>query len=944
MYAPGLFGNIVSRPPGDGQPQSPEPPMTDYFVQAALDIPPSFASGHNMYGDKASAVPTLEERIEADFKARLQQLDERHSIYKSRLQDRVSNARAMKSRFDEAMQSRIARLNLAHLMYERKCRLQRTVACRRLQELLFECLGEIEKACRRSRLLAESLCTTVTSQKSRATRSTMWKEFLLRAEEDVLRRISLVNLTRRSGYKDIYDKCAAECEDALVSSQYVPEDSAVIVRRLVVVKPGATLPQMRRRNRESRRRVSRLHQSKEEMSSLIAALNHEYAGMPSTLKSKSQTEEAESITDDGTKAKRNASGPRGMSLKLRHAVVPNTKPNVEKRPPLYPAVVQLSMSAVRWLLPPQGCNVNTVVYYCLEERAMLMSKASSGSRGILSPGVVNKEGNRSLAAYARVQCSMLMYEEKVMLQQFLAAFPDVVRLTSGNETDKIVLHFAPASVLHILETSAFASILASDELSSADRQSFLEAYPNKTVLRGAGLQLYHLNKRSESLFVQCHKKPQSAPLEGAGVGLLPEPAVRELCSLYAGAWMRKQGDTTPTPLSNLLPLPNSISIFEKEMQNVDEMAGGSTGDVKQSPLHYFVLHNPTTKSVGKFLSKWNEGRRKSKLSGKKDCYGGLVEKERVAAVEYGGEDAYVGEPSNLNKNKNSSKSEISVEFLRITATSALLQELLGGKLAATIRAFCRRAAADARAQAPKNAKLKDSRADAQKLDALANARAVKENQKQCNELNRDVALSQQVFRTESEVAEELRRLCALGVFPQAELQSIRETYNELDRERVRLLSLKSKGERSALGVGAEEAEQSSAEKAKHGIKAARSQVVTRSEGDLELEFCKRKLAILRARRQELEMSLTKGAAKALEAHRNGQKNTTAPKEIPGESSGISKHNLAVREAADREVEKAAAHVAIASGSDQHSIARARLQDAQAFSRHHYSDHADGLST
>jgi hypothetical protein len=289
--------------------------------------------------------------------------------------------------------------------------------------------------------------------------------------------------------------------------------------------------------------------------------------------------------------------------------------------------------------------------------------------------------------------------------------------------------------------------------------------------------------------------------------------------------------------------------------------------------------------------------------------------------------------SSQNKTKNSSNSDISIEFLRITATSALLQELLGGKLAATIRAFCRRAAADAKAQGSNNAKKKTIGPDAAKLDALANARAVKENKKQCDELSRDVTLSQHVYRTESEVAEELRRLCALGVFPQAELQSIRETYNELDRERVRLLSLKRSNDRNVPGVGAEESELSSAELANKGTLAP-SQI--RSEGELELEFCKRKLAILRTRRQDLEMSLTKSASKALEGatvKANGPKQPDIASEV---TESLTPHERAVQEAADREVEKAAADMAGGSSLEQQSLARARLQDARAFSQHHYS--------
>ena len=51
-----------------------------------------------------------------------------------------------------------------------------------------------------------------------------------------------------------------------------------------------------------------------------------------------------------------------------------------------------------------------------------------------------------------------------------------------------------------------------------------------------------------------------------------------------------------------------------------------------------------------------------------------------------------------------------------------------------------------------------------------NEQAMKENDKQRKDLDKDVSLSQQVYATESDVAEELRKLCSLGVFPKAELQ------------------------------------------------------------------------------------------------------------------------------------------------------------------------------
>ena len=68
-------------------------------------------------------------------------------------------------------------------------------------------------------------------------------------------------------------------------------------------------------------------------------------------------------------------------------------------------------------------------------------------------------------------------------------------------------------------------------------------------------------------------------------------------------------------------------------------------------------------------------------------------------------------------------------------------------------------------------------------------------------------------------------------FPSKELQSIRKAYDELDKERSRLLLKQDNS--------------SSAEKRRNDR--------TRTEGELELEFCIRKLEILRMRRRQLEL-------------------------------------------------------------------------------------------
>ena len=68
-------------------------------------------------------------------------------------------------------------------------------------------------------------------------------------------------------------------------------------------------------------------------------------------------------------------------------------------------------------------------------------------------------------------------------------------------------------------------------------------------------------------------------------------------------------------------------------------------------------------------------------------------------------------------------------------------------------------------------------------------------------LLKDVSMSQKVYSSEKNVAEELRKICALGVFPAEELTAIRDEYNILNRERVALQqrkALRKKGRQRGL--------------------------------------------------------------------------------------------------------------------------------------------------
>ena len=1163
-YAPGVFNNVVSRSLASNEKRPPVPPATDYLYQAAVDLP-------------QQGGPSLESTIEKDFQRRMKQLEQRHLVYTSRLSDRMTNLKSIGSNFDESTDSCISRSTLSHLLYERKCRVQSSVANRRLQELLFECLGEIEKACKRSTLLAETLCENVVVQKNQVANSTLWKEFLMRAEEDAQQQLNLASMDQKH-YSDTFDRCADECKEALTSSKYVPEEAIINVKRIVCVRPGHMLPQSRRRSRDTRRRVSRLHHNNSEVAILLAALNKEYARLDGTGgKSVSITKKISKVRssskdskDSKTNNNEEEESSSNEAKEMHHTTTSSSKDltllrhgGQGGRVPLFPAVVQLSTSVIKWLLPATGCSINSIVYFCLEERAGRWKSHSGSNKGSsLSQSTKSKDGTLSGATYSRVQHAMcnvlfdiyegrgtsergmadngsngrstnmqvletcadhrdnpvskvldassLLFDEKLLVQQFLGSYPDVICARVGSE----ILHFASASVLQIFETS-----MCRDICNTLDRDatSKIQAtYPENAAMRNADLKLYHLDGEKQTFF---HK---SSPLIGSKMLRLDTVAMRELCAMYGvsgqvgagkASSVYSNSNSSNTSSSGLDPLPDSMSIFTSDRKESTQNTQNSTTTTNDndSELSYFVLHNPTTRAVQTFLDKLKVRSKAERLARKKDCYGGLVEKERVAAVEWsrnkpipgqnrrnskkdkeedeatgstvpciallvgvelphrhrtkstrektrtdvdekktnpngdvatgaaaGGATGATGAtaatnvikkrrsssgsgdsiisglavgsfcrwrgclckgtkipvlssgkqskhalcglhsilrsflegcgakeelarhlPSNKNMKavlaKNKTTTEIAVEFLRITATSALLQELLGGKLAATIRAFCRRAAADAKAQpsTKRNSPNRDKSSNNTTTNA-ENEQAMKENDKQRKDLDKDVSLSQQVYATESDVAEELRKLCSLGVFPKAELQTIRETYNELDRERIRLLATKNdrdRKDRNTTGEG-EEYEPSSRD-------AAAATQNIRTEGELELEFCKRKLAILRGRRQELELNLSKGidimnnnkintnasndSGSSLELlSRQQQKQSQQQSQPMTSTPSSSTSNLVAHEhmspteraivnAAAREVEK----VASEHEAQQKSLARARLSDARKFSEQNY---------
>lgn len=196
-------------------------------------------------------------------------------------------------------------------------------------------------------------------------------------------------------------------------------------------------------------------------------------------------------------------------------------------------------------------------------------------------------------------------------------------------------------------------------------------------------------------------------------------------------------------------------------------------------------------------------------------------------------------------------------FSQLPANSWLLHELLTGKLRSTLKAFYKRVAANASEAAAKQKKLKKSPSKAAATgDGAGGADGPESPSRSGDEEEEDDMLtpedaqrklgtvqwendiSQQVHKIEKAVTRELQVLCEYGVYPTEELHTIRHEFEVLDGERRAILRRFEPGGSEASTTGAKRAD-------------AEAQA-RKDEARLELVFCERKLAILRAARRNLE--------------------------------------------------------------------------------------------
>ena len=293
----------------------------------------------------------------------------------------------------------VAGARMRGLLYARRIRHQAETASRRLQELLFECYGEIEKACRRS-----ALCTTAHRYDSdarmcAAAATLRWRIFLRRLEADSLGALRLHDLdivggaevglriggnageaTARLGpprtaklsatAAALIPHCRAQLHDALDSDQQTRRAFDVHIERCVLVchahsKDGRAASSDRANGKRHKSHASNGSNNaggrggKRPASTrppVVSTGATELKPLLDTLFR--DTSAGVSISADPA----NADDALGACNRL---VLPGTP-----RLPRYPATNLLSGHVLSWLSLFRSLPVDCRVYYCVEERLL----------------------------------------------------------------------------------------------------------------------------------------------------------------------------------------------------------------------------------------------------------------------------------------------------------------------------------------------------------------------------------------------------------------------------------------------------------------------------------------------------------------------------------------------------------------------------------------------
>ena len=470
---------------------------------------------------------------------------------------------------------------------KRKMLQQRNTAAKRLRELLFECYGEIEKARCRSKAVSGAHMNRFKDLTDTVRVDLDWKIFIqrLRADSGGKLRASALDVDGDAdAVRGLGDELSAQL------------GQPVTIHHAAAVWSSSSKQKVNRRNSKEREpmRIADVFFSQRELPMLLDRLWHE-----SVPFKKNSGVETEDIAH--TRRSRSSSGGRAdLEAPHAHSSAPSEPlrhhrsiPRSARAFPLLPASMLLSSSPAAWLFGGSE-TLSVQLYYCVEERVVRLRNQNAGTSASNAPEPAGSSTPSEVAAavtdyiaavYAGDESSDTMgrvlgeleaarftvcHSESKHRQEYMMnrtgrkqsaadgvilSSPDVLTavrdspLYEVNSSSEYVaqasLHFAPASLQHLLETDGYADMNAQC-LNASERSLLRKTYPPHYIRRSTLGNLYALVKPGAPVAEGARTEKHDL-LNGKLVPLSKE-SMREIVAAYV---VRSQLVATPTAMSAL---------------------------------------------------------------------------------------------------------------------------------------------------------------------------------------------------------------------------------------------------------------------------------------------------------------------------------------------------------------------------------------------------------
>ena len=291
------------------------------------------------YASTSPGLASLLQRM-SSVKARrtLSEIRSQREFHRDRRLTRIAALQLKRSKLQGVLSRTKALIDLRDSLYLRRLEQQRESAERRLQELLFECLGEYEKARLRALRRSQYLGASVDSQLDDCVSTMHWAQFLVRAEDEVQGSLVLQNIDPTKDYSDFSD-LSRFLTALLLKDQRCPAGSTIAVKRIVQIRcRGAG----RRRNRgEAQNQVGRACSGAEEALALLLS-----PAPPPSSRLRNPRDPKDS-KDAGQASDGSADGGGGAGAHAAPPYPPGTVPR-----PNFSRTMMMSAKCLLWLLMP----------------------------------------------------------------------------------------------------------------------------------------------------------------------------------------------------------------------------------------------------------------------------------------------------------------------------------------------------------------------------------------------------------------------------------------------------------------------------------------------------------------------------------------------------------------------------------------------------------------